>query len=617
MNNYLLRLSILILTLGCWLPGKAVPAFPGILTITTADGDKLKVRIIGDEHFSLYKSEDGYPLEEIDGNFYFADISTTGEIINSGIKARNIESRDDEAIAYLSTIDMTDMNHRIENLARINAIKKFPSERSSYPSHFSASQISNNGDDELIPNERGYGLFPDACFPSIGDQKALVVLVEYADVKFDDRYDPHDYFSRMLNEDGFSDLGGTGSAAEYFRLNSNNMFKPVFDVYGPISLKYEQAYYGGNLFTYNDMHAPEMIIEACDILEPEIDFTEYDRNNDGYVDNIFVIYAGAGEATGGGPDTVWPHSWNLNESGYREMWVDDVCVNNYGCTNEWSVFDRPDGVGTFIHEFSHVLGLPDLYATSYNGAFTPGEWSALDFGPYNNNGCTPPLYGAFERYALGWTTPIEMTAGESITLPPVIENEFIIIPTPKDSEYFLLENRQQTGWDEFIPGHGMLIWHVDYDNDVWGTNTVNNNPGHQYCDIEEADRIQSEDTRDGDAFPGAAGITTFSAKTRPAMKTWDKVALDFVISNIREEDGMIIFDVTNSGQSGVSDAVMASEGITCKGREISIASNDVLIVYDMSGVEIARGSKTVTVPSKGLYLVRIPARNLTTKVRID
>ncbi len=210
-----------------------------------------------------------------------------------------------------------------------------------------------------------------------------------------------------------------------------------------------------------------------------------------------------------------------------------------------------------------------------------------------------------------------MTAGESITLPPVIENEFIIIPTPKDSEYFLLENRQQTGWDEFIPGHGMLIWHVDYDNDVWGTNTVNNNPGHQYCDIEEADRIQSEDTRDGDAFPGVAGITTFSAKTRPAMKTWDKVTLDFVISNIREEDGMIIFDVTDSGQSGVSDAVMASEGITCKGKEISIASNDVLIVYDMSGVEIVRGSKTVTVPSKGLYLVRIPARNLTTKVRID
>ena len=155
----------------------------------------------------------------------------------------------------------------------------------------------------------------------------------------------------------------------------------------------------------NDQRPEEMIIEACQMLDDTVDFSEYDRDGDGYIDNVFVFYAGRGEASGGASDTVWPHSWDITAATSVPYVFDGVRLDRYGCSNEWEV-DRPDGVGTFVHEFSHVMGLPDLYATKYTGAFTPGAWSAMDYGPYNNDGCTPPLYSAFERYSLGWIEPL-------------------------------------------------------------------------------------------------------------------------------------------------------------------------------------------------------------------
>lgn len=197
------------------------------------------------------------------------------------------------------------------------------------------------------------------------------------------------------------------------------------------------------------------------------------------------------------------------------------------------------------------MGLPDLYATSYTSSFTPGSWSALDYGPYNNNGCTPPLYGAFERYALGWLKPREINSAVSATLQPISENVCGVIRSSKDTEFFLVENRQKEGWDAYIPGHGMLVWHVDYNSSVWSSNKVNNTPSHQYCDIEEADGTQSESSRAGDAFPGTANKTSFTSSTTPAMKTWANVGLEYPLTNIREENGNIYFDILGGGSSEI------------------------------------------------------------------
>lgn len=515
MNRYFRLLALTMLAAAP--AAMAVPARPGITTVTQADGSTLDVQIRGDERHHFYLSEDGYLLANKQDIYYYADVDANGSVLPSTIRATRPALRDGVARQYLQQMDMTRVFSTLHSAAE-----------------------STSGTFAKAPR-RGPGLFEGNSFPAHGHQKAIVILVEYTDVKM--RLDnPIEYFTNMLCQPGFSEYGGTGSATDYFLESSNGMFQPEFDVFGPVTLAHNMSYYGGNDWWGDDERPEEMIIEACQLLDDTVDFSEYDRDGDGYIDNVFVFYAGQGEASGGSSNTVWPHSWDIEEATYTPYYFDGVRLNRYACSNEWES-GRPDGVGTFIHEFSHVLGLPDLYATSYTSAFTPGAWSVLDYGPYNNDGCTPPLYSAFERYALGWGEPVEIDGPMNATLPSIGSNIFGIIKTSKDNEYFLFENRQQESWDTYIPGHGMLVWHVDYNSSVWTSNTVNNSASHQYVDIEEADGTQSEYTRDGDAFPGASGKTTFTSTTKPALKTWSGQAIDLPITDIAETDGLITFKV--------------------------------------------------------------------------
>ncbi len=492
----------------------AVPAKPGLMTMTNADGSTVEVRLIGDERHHQYFTADGYLLTEDNGNFCYASVDAYGTVLSSGLVARASGVRSEQDRAFLANID------KEATLQALNAALEARAESAPM---------------------RNPGLFPESRFPGKGKQKGLVVLVEYTDVKFQVS-NPYDYFYRMLNEDNFSDYGGTGSAHQFFYENSMGQFDCDFDVYGPITLSHNQAYYGGNGWSGDDQNPEQMAYEACQQLDATVDFTEYDRDNDGYIDNVFVFYAGRGEASGGSANTVWPHSWTVSAGmGYSPVF-DGVKLDRYACSNEWEG-SRPDGVGTFVHEFSHVMGLPDLYATSYTSSFTPGSWSAMDYGPYNNGGCTPPNYGAFERYALEWAEPVVVNSPMNAVLPVITTNVCGIIPSSDPNEYFLLENRQKEGWDAYVPGHGMLIWHVQYNTSVWASNKVNNTPSHQYVDIEEADGTQSEYSRDGDAFPGTSHVTSFTGTTNPAMKTWGGVALNYPITDIAESNGLITFKV--------------------------------------------------------------------------
>ncbi|MDE6487613.1 MAG: M6 family metalloprotease domain-containing protein [Muribaculaceae bacterium] len=538
----------------------AVPAKPGLLTVTQADGTSLQVRLMGDERSHFYLTEDGYLLQNDKDTYYYADVDDSGAIVRSNIRAVDARLRDGVARQYLSKVDMT------------RAYEKMNARAECETATFSSAP------------RRGPGLFPGTHFPSMGKQKGLVVLVEYTDTKFNTAYDPADYFARMLNEPGFSDYSATGSAVDFFRESSMGQFEPEFDVYGPITLSRNMAYYGGNDWYGNDSNPQKMVIEACQQLDATVDFSQYDRDGDGYIDNVFVFYAGRGEASGGSADTVWPHSWDVSAAESVTYTFDGVILDHYACSNEWEG-SRPDGVGTFVHEFSHVMGLPDLYATSYTSAFTPGAWSAMDYGPYNNNGCTPPLYSAYERYSLGWIEPLPIGGPINATLYPIGTNQAGIIATGDPEEYFLVENRQQTGWDTYIPGHGMLVWHVDYDSYVWSRNVVNNTASHQYVDIEEADGIQSESTRAGDAFPGTSGKTSFTATTSPAMKTWAGTGLDFPITDIAESaDGIITFKVCGGHEplaptTALEPGNIAAESFVARWEDAGEDASYVLSVY--------------------------------------
>jgi M6 family metalloprotease-like protein len=387
-----------------------------------------------------------------------------------------------------------------------------------------------------------------SSYPTTGEQKGVVILVEYQDVKFSVST-PLKAFDHMLNKEGYSENGGTGSARDWFMDNSCGQFKPQFDVFGPVTLSQKRSYYGSNDSSGDDLRPYEMVTEACSLLDNEINFADYDRDGDGIVDNVYIFYAGPGENLScGEDDMVWPHSADIADYTNSIYKFDDVRINHYACSNEINDDDNMEGIGTFCHEFSHVLGLPDIYATNYSSAFTPGDWSVLDSGPYNNDSRTPPYYTAYERYSLGWLTPKEIGKPARHTLDEISTNQAYIITTQTENEFFLLENRQQKGWDQYIPGHGMLIWHIDYSEALWNTNTVNNRKSHQNIDIEEADNIQSDGTITGDPFPGTAGITSFTDDTEPSMCTWDGSRQNKPIADITERDGVITF-VMNGGKA--------------------------------------------------------------------
>lgn len=513
----------------------AVPAKRVTFTATQPDGTQLTLTRAGDEFHKYFLTADRKMVvgNATDG-YYFAAVGASGRIEASKVKAADAADRDAEQRSYAASMSQLD-------LASAAARSREASRRAPRKGSRSLAPRAN----AAYP-QQGIGLFPNATYPRTGSPKGLIILVEYSDVKFNTSYNAGAYFKNMLTQPGFSQYGATGSAIDWFTDASNGQFTPDFQVYGPVTLPNTQAYYGANDAAGDDEHAHEMVIDGCKLLDDQVNFKDFDTDGDGYVDNVFVFYAGQGEASYGSENTVWPHQWDL-ESGKAALTLDGVTISRYACTNEWEQ-SKPDGVGTFIHEFSHVMGLPDLYHTEDQVVYTPWDYSVLDYGPYNNDGRTPPTYSAFERNAMGWAdiTVLDKTPA-SLSLEEIQKsNAAYLIPTSKDTEFFLLENRQLTGWDAYIPGHGMLIWHVDYDASTWHDNAVNNTKSHQRVDIEEANgnpNAESLSTMAGYPFPGTSGKTSFTDTTSPNMKTWSGAPLNMPVTNIAEADGVITFDL--------------------------------------------------------------------------
>ncbi len=649
MKRYILSILLCLVVVAAY----GVPARPGLMTLRQSDGSEVKVRLIGDEHHHYYLSEDGYLLANEEGFFYYADADEEGHVIRSDFRLStpgngSLSTANNGSLTAITRAVGTDgqaLHTYLSGINReliadkMNVARKRVMSSSLLNSRMTERRLTRAGESVIAHP----GICPDSNYPSMGEQRSLVILVEFADVSMT-LENPHDYFSRMLNESGFSDWGGTGSARDYFIECSSGQFSPQFDVYGPVTLPNKMAYYGANSADGNDRRPAQMIADACSLLNDEIDFSLYDLDKDGSIDNVFVFYAGEGEAAGGAPETIWPHSWYVTAGMVRDQIFDGVLLDRYACSCEWVVTNRkgrPDGVGTFIHEFSHVLGLPDLYSTGYTTCFTPESWSALDGGAYNNDGCTPPLYSAFERYALGWLTPFDMTESTSVTLNPIGSNEAGIFLT-KDkegnlnpNEYFLVENRQKTGWDTYIPGHGMLVWHIDYDDEVWWNNEVNNKPTHQHVDLVEADgNTAANKNRRSDPFPGSKKITDFGDNTMPSSRSWAGVPSGISLINIAEKDGLITFDM-----NGGASAPMLSDNSAIRweivgntlrlsnlpptnstplqpGAASSFQSGASVQVYDLTGRLIAdvkadtNGEATVTLPHTGIYIVHTSTKTL-------
>ncbi|MCR4664600.1 MAG: M6 family metalloprotease domain-containing protein [Paludibacteraceae bacterium] len=387
----------------------------------------------------------------------------------------------------------------------------------------------NAGESMYAPDRKVSGLkrLPqiDATFPTQGEVRSLVILVNFSDVSFSVD-NPKEAFYKMLNESGYSENGGTGSARDYFIASSNGVFRPSFDVYGPVTLPQKRSYYGKT-----DGDAVQMVTDACDILEDEIDWSMYDENGDGDVDNIFIYFAGHSEAEGGPEESVWPHRYYVfteregqtiryyykGKDG-KQYWLWD-----YACTSELSGDrgTRMCGIGTFCHEFSHVLGLDDLYDTSDSEKYTVGAWDIMCYGNYNNDGRTPPSFSAFERFMIGWMKPEQLVESKDCILEPIeTTNTAYLISSkehnmdalnPNPIEYWLVENRQRVGWDkpgDCLPGTGLLISHIYWNKKKWDNNKPNNSNPFVY-DICEAWYNNPSTSTGTDTYPGMYNVMQF------------------------------------------------------------------------------------------------------------
>ena len=432
--------------------------------------------------------------------------------------------------------------------------------------------------------------------------RGLVILVNFQDVTFetskaemDSMLTGKNYtrdYSYNYNGKNYV-VSSEGSAWKYFYDSSNGHYDPQFDVVGPVMVSKNMAYYGKNV---NDFDAAPwtMVKEACQLVDDSVDFQQYDNDHDGYVDFVYVIYAGYGEADGGDKNTIWPHSYWLLDAGITCK-MDGKYVDLYACGNEMDSYtDHHTGIGTFCHEFSHVLGLPDLYETTGYGTHkTIGAWSILDYGPYSNDGNTPPAYSAYERFFMGWLIPRLIVDAENVELEELQKsNSALLISSsdqhnligndPKPTTFYMLENRQQVGWDEYLPGHGMMLTKVQFSSNTWLDNSVNNNAKKMGVDLIEADgktpnsRQSGYDGKPGDLFP--AGATEYLGIT------------DHSIEQVLEKDGVIYFKY----KGGLDDPNFGT-------KVEDVVTTQVLAIYNILGQK----QTTVDVESlpRGTYVV--------------
>lgn len=322
-----------------------------------------------------------------------------------------------------------------------------------------------------------------------GEKRGLIILIEFPDASFQGD-DPRQTWTDIANQPGYADYQAKGCVSDYFCDQSYGQFRLTFDVVGPVEARQPYAYYGDNIdmgedIGYFDKNVGELVEEACRGVADQVSFADYDWDDDGEVEEVFLLYAGHGENDYYHRDTtvIWPHMacLSIDWPGYeRSLTLQGKRIDIYACSNEINASGELSGLGTFCHEFSHCLGLPDLYDTK-TGRSVLGRYDLMDAGCYSGDSWCPVGYSSYERYACGWLTPTEVSDPTMIeTLEPLHLSPDVRIYRPSDDakDYYLIENRQKESWDTYLPKAGLLCWHIDYDALAWAENTVNNDPEH-------------------------------------------------------------------------------------------------------------------------------------------
>lgn len=511
----------------------AVPAKKLQKVVTLTNGTQVSVELRGDEYLSWWEGTDGTAYR-------------TTAADDTVFEAFDLEAQKPAAAARRARAEQG----RVARLARVkNSLK--------------------GADDKM----RGLG---GDHITYKGVKKGLVVLVDFKNKKFADGHDL-EYYKNVINGKDFSDEeeGYVGSVRDYFLAQSNGQFELDFDVVGPVTMSKNYGYYGNDGAYQKDEKVYEMIKEACDGIQDKVNLKDYDWDGDGEADQVFFLYAGLGQASGGSAGTIWPHESELRYWPCGVLSYPTGKINTYACANELQPETQGSsryisaGIGTICHEFSHCLGFADMYDTTGGGGYGMSVFDVMDQGSYNGNGFVPCNYTAFERIYAGWVEAIELESPATVKDMKSVSDygrPFIMYNYKNTNEYFLMENRQNTGWDKGLYGsNGLLIVHVNYVPSRWANNSVNSSAEKiQCCTVVNADgsRENTQYSLQGDLYPyEVKGVTMndeFTDESEPAAKLYTKnsdnsYALGIPITQIKRSKGSISFLVCGGDANNVID----------------------------------------------------------------
>ena len=550
MKRVIASIAIAMCVVASW----AVKADPTPTVVTQPDGTQLTIIVHGDEDCNWYTTSDGVLLYPIGNSYFVASISANGEIAPTTLLAHERSMRSDNETSIIAKQDKA---------AFYSAIK-------GRQQQYRARRIS-------------IGTAATNYFPHTGSPKALVILVEFSDTLFSVS-EPSVVFDEYLHHERSSmpdhsnyERRNHGSVRQYFNDMSNGAFTPQFDVYGPVRMEKPSAYYGEG--TDNMTRIKEMIVAACDSIDKDVDFTEYDQDGDGFVDLVYVIYAGYSQSVGGNSvDCIWPKSGTL---GSVSNTFDGMKINRFGINNELNYYPgrkfnsypeitkRINGIGLFCHEFSHTLGFPDLYCELEVDNQELEYWDLMDGGEYVDNGYTPAPYSPWEKEVAGWTTIDEITEAKQITLA---DGQAVRIKSDTNDEYIILLNMQNNGWAKAMLGHGMLVYRIDYPYDsvnlfdkpnaiTSGKPAVTLLPAdgllissYRVYDSEPSDTkpysiTEYINSHYGDPYPGTSNVTEIE------KFQMNECVIEKPIYNITEnlEEGTISFEYLNKIINGIDN----------------------------------------------------------------
>lgn len=556
----------------------AVPAKKLQKVITLTNGTQVSVELRGDEYLSWWEGTDGTAYR-----------ATADENV---FEAFDLEAQKPAAAARRARAEQG----RVARLARVkNSLK--------------------GADDKM----RGLG---GDHITYKGVKKGLVVLVDFKNKKFADGHDL-EYYKNVINGKDFSDEeeGYVGSVRDYFLAQSNGQFELDFDVVGPVTMSKNYGYYGNDGAYQKDEKVYEMIKEACDGIQDKVNLKDYDWDGDGEADQVFFLYAGLGQASGGSVGTVWPHESELRYWPCGVLSYSTGKINTYACANELQPETQGSsryisaGIGTICHEFSHCLGFADMYDTTGGGGYGMSVFDVMDQGSYNGNGFVPCNYTAFERIYAGWVEAIELIDPATVKDMKSVSDygrPFIMYNYKNTNEYFLMENRQNTGWDKGLYGsNGLLIVHVNYVPSRWANNSVNSSAEKiQCCTVVNADgsRENTQYSLQGDLYPyEVKGVTMndeFTDESEPAAKLYTKnsdnsYALGIPITNIKRSKGSISFLVCGGDANNVIDNTFNGVVDGINGVTVANKAADNRI-YSIDGRYLGTDASAL---GKGIYVV--------------